>query len=136
MTDAAWIARVIAAAEPLEDHPAVSAISFDYFADVLRFVRFLGIRDEYSGRPLWKELKCQARGDARLMSGLCSQGENLAGAYTMSVCREYDGRRYARLCWWLGPPEQADWMQRKAEALLGQYRDTLAKRGEFPVSQA
>jgi hypothetical protein len=133
MNDHAWIDRVIAAAEPLEDRPAVRAIWFDDFGDVLRFVRAMGIRDE-SGRPMWKELKRQARGDARLLSGTCSQGESLAGAYTAWVCREPAGRRHTTLTLWVGSPSESDFMERKSGWLLNEYRDVLARRGEFPVN--
>jgi hypothetical protein len=132
LNDTAWLDRVLAAAEPLDDRPAVRAVSLEDPADVVRFVRVLGIRDDFS-RPLWKELRRQARGDARLFGGICSQGESLAGAYTAWAAREYSGKRHARLYWWIGPPEELDWIRQEAQDLLEQYKDTLASRGEFPV---
>jgi hypothetical protein len=128
MTDDAWMAQIVADAEPLSEVPGVRAIALDEHYDAMRSVRAVNVADS-NNRPLYAALKRMSRGTARFFSGTCAKGE-LTGAYTGAFWRDNNGERVGRMYFFFGAADQLDQMRTKAEGILAEYRAVMEAHSE------
>jgi hypothetical protein len=132
MTDDAWMAGIIAEAEPLDEKPEVRAICFDQYSDTLRLCRTIGATDT-DGEPVFAALQRMNKGEARFFSGTGRKGA-LACAYTCAVWHNNIGERQAKSFIYFGTRGMLDWMTTQAEGILRQYQALMEANNLYPIN--